>query len=101
MRKVYIISEDWCDRGDCGSQVSKVFSSLEKANDCYKNILNAKDTQELINDILGRNLPNNTDCMEETEDSFECWVEGDWYENHYTIEIQTLYLDDSFNINEA
>ncbi len=100
MRKIYVISEDWCDRGDPGSQTSNVFSSLEKANDYYKSILNAEDTQELINDILGQNLPNNTDCMEETENSFECWTEGNWCENHYTMEIKTLYLDDSFDIND-
>lgn len=101
MRKVYIVAEDWCDRSNPGSQLSNVFSSLEKAKSVYKNILNAEDTQELINNILGRNLPNNTDCMEETEDSFECWEEGDWYSNHYIIEIKTLYLDESFDIDKV
>lgn len=101
MRKIYIVTEEWCNRGDPGSQLSNVFSSLEKAKNVYKNTLNAEDTQELINDILGRNLPNNTDCIEATVDSFECWIENDWCANHYTIEIKTLYLDDSFHINET
>ena len=57
--------------------------------------------KKLIDGILNRNISHEKECIEISENSYECWVDGDWYDNHYRIGIETLILDDSFDINQA
>lgn len=99
---VYFIKEDWCNRGEPGEAFSPVFSSIDKTDSEYQKILNSDDTKELINEILSRNITQSDkeECVDISENSYECWVDGDWYDNHYRIAIETLVLDDSFDINE-
>lgn len=101
LKIVYFIKEDWCNRGEPGEAFSPVFSSINRANSEYKKILNSDDTKELIGGILSRNISHEEECVEISENSYECWVDGNWYDNHYRIAIEALILDDSFDINDT
>lgn len=100
MRKVYVVIEDWADNGISDSLSSNIFSSFEKAMAYYKSKLYAKDTKELTDSIISNNDVL-AECMDCSENSFECWEDGAWSDNHYSIRINTLFLDDSFDINET
>lgn len=103
LKIAYFVKEDWCNRGEPGEALSPVFSSIDKANSEYQKILNSDDTKELINEILSRNvtLSFKEECIDTSENSYECWVDNDWYDNHYRISIEALILDDSFDISET
>lgn len=101
LKIVYFIKEDWCNRGEPGEAFSPVFSSIDKAKSEYQKILNSDDTKELIDGILSRNISHEEECVEISENSYECWEDSAWNDNHYYIRIDTLFLDDSFDINET
>ena len=80
---IYSVHEEWADRGECGSSVSQAYTSEESALQFMM-----KQLREEMEDGLVSQMRFDKKFVEESyDDSYECFIDGDYYENHYRIYI--------------
>ena len=81
---IYSVQEEWADHGECGSMVSLAYTSEEAAEQFLQKQLRA----EMEEDGLVAGMRCDKKFVEESyDDSYECFIDGDYYENHYRIYI--------------
>lgn len=81
----HLVQEEWVINGDCGSSL-KVFLDFHSAQHYFFELL----YRELIEGCV-KDWRYNPRYREQVElDSFECWIEDDYCENHYKITLQCI-----------
>lgn len=78
---IYSVQEEWADRGECGSDISQAYTSRESALMFMQNQLREEMEDGLVADMRG----DKKFVEESYDDSYECFIDGDYYENHYRI----------------
>lgn len=79
---VYVLSEDWAVDGEHGNS-SEVYSDFADA----KRILTQKLQEELETGCIPKWSDYENFVVFSTPDSYECYIEGEYCENHYSISI--------------
>lgn len=78
---IHSVQEEWADRGECGSSISQAYTSEEAAMQFMMKLL-----REEMEDGLVSDMRSDKKFVEESyDDSYECFIDGDYYENHYRI----------------
>lgn len=78
---IYSVQEERADRGECGSSISQAYTSEEAAMQFMM-----KQLREEMEDGLVSQMRCDKKFEEESyDDSYECFIDGDYYENHYRI----------------
>lgn len=80
---IYSVHEEWADRGECGSSISQAYTSEESALQFLMTQLREEMEDGLVSDMRG----DKKFAEESFDDSYECFIDGDYYENHYRIYI--------------
>ena len=68
--------------------MSNAFANYNKAKEYFNEMLDVETREGCVE--RWRELDNY--CLEEDEDYFECWIDGEWICNHYHLEIHQLPL---------
>ena len=85
---IYSVQEEWADRGECGSCISQACTSEESAQQFMM-----KQLREEVEDGLVSQMRCDKKFVEESyDDSHECFIDGDYYENHYRIYITSQQI---------
>ena len=85
---IYSVQEEWADRGECGSSISQAYTSEEAAMQFMMKLL-----REEMEDGLVSQMRCDKKFEEESyDDSYECFIDGDYYENHYRIYITSQQI---------
>lgn len=79
---VYVLTEDWAIDGDYGN-LSDVFSDFEDA----RRVLIQKVTEEMKSGCIPRWIGNGDFIEESTQKSYECYLDGEYEKNHYSLVI--------------
>lgn len=79
---VYILTENWAIEGDYGD-LSEVYSDFEDA----KRVLIQKVTEEKENGCIPRWLRRSEFIEESNQKSYECYLDGEYAQNHYSLVI--------------
>ena len=79
-KTIWMVSENWTVDEEAGHSV-RVFASKEGALNCLRAQIE-EDANEGCIDLwqFDKNYK-----FERTDTSFECWLDGDWCCNHYTV----------------
>ena len=80
---IYSVQEEWADRGEYGSSVSQAYTSEESALQFLIKQLREEMEEGLVSCMRG----DKTFVEESYDDSYECFIDEDYYENHYRIYI--------------
>jgi len=85
---IYSVQEEWADRGEYGSCISQAYTSEESALQFMM-----KQLREEMEDGLVSDMRSDKKFVEESyDDSYECFIDGDYYENHYRIFITSQQI---------
>ena len=85
---IYSVQEEWADRGEYGSCISQAYTSEESALQFM-----LKQLREEMEDGLVSDMRSDKKFVEESyDDSYECFIDGDYYENHYRIFITSQQI---------
>ena len=85
---IYSVQEEWADRGEYGSCISQAYTSEESALQFMM-----KQLREEMEDGLVSGMRSDKKFVEESyDDSYECFIDGDYYENHYRIFITSQQI---------
>ena len=79
---VYVLLEDWAVEGESGNS-TEVYSDFADA----RRILTEKLKEELETGCIPRWSDYGNFAVSSTSDSYECYIEGEYCENHYSISI--------------
>jgi len=80
---IYSVQEEWADRGEYGSSISQAYTSEESALQFMM-----KQFREEMEDGLVSQMRCDKKFVEESyDDSYECFIDGEYFENHYRIHI--------------
>ncbi len=79
---VFILAEDWAVEGEHGSS-SEVYTDFDDA----KRLLVQKLEEELENGCIPRWAGYENFVVHSTADSYECYIDGEYFENHYSLSI--------------
>jgi len=78
---IYSVQEEWADRGEYGSSVSQAYTSEESALQFLIKQLREEMEEGLVSCMRG----DKKFVEESYDDSYECFINEDYYENHYRI----------------
>lgn len=84
---VYFVREDWVIRGDCGE-----FSHPTTDYDHARMILQEIVLQEQLDGCASNWAQREDFEVVCDKDSYECWLQGEYCENHYRISIEKVEL---------
>ena len=85
---IYSVQEEWADRGEYGSCISQAYTSEESALQFM-----LKQLREEMEDGLVSGMRSDKKFVEESyDDSYECFIDEDYYENHYRIFITSQQI---------
>ena len=85
---IYSVQEEWADRGEYGSSISQAYTSEESALQFMM-----KQLREEMEDGLVSQMRCDKKFVEESyDDSYECFIDGDYFENHYRIYITSQQI---------
>lgn len=80
---IYSVYEEWAFHGSCDSLISRAYTSMESAMLYMRKVL-----REEMEDGIVADMRADKNFVEESyDDSYECFIDGDYYENHYRIYI--------------
>ncbi len=80
---IYSVQEEWADRGEYGSSISQAYTSEESALQFMM-----KQFREEMEDGQVSQMRCDKKFVEESyDDSYECFIDGEYFENHYRIHI--------------
>lgn len=79
---VYVLTESWAIDGDY-DDLSEVYSDFEDA----RRVLIQKVTEEMENGCIPRWIGGSDFIEESTEKSYECYLDGEYEKNHYSLVI--------------
>ncbi len=85
---VFILAEDWAVEGEHGSS-SEVYTDFDDA----KRLLVQKLEEELENGCIPRWAGYGNFVVHSTADSYECYIDGEYCENHYSLSIIAHYWE--------
>lgn len=93
-RKVYMVTEDWADDNNYGSFLSAVYTEFDDAKRKMVQML----LKEQTDGTIASWKENNSFVEESTPTSYECYLEGEYCESHYHVEImeQSICSSPSF-----
>ncbi len=81
---LYIVIEDWTVDGNAGYN-ERFFFSMEEARLCFHDLL----VDEKDDGCISRWQDNDSFSVETGADLYEVWLDGEYCENHYKLNIET------------
>ncbi len=85
---IYSVQEEWAFHGSCDSSVSRAYTSMESAMLYMREVLREEMENGLVTD-----MHTDKNFVEESyDDAYECFIDGDYYENHYRIYITSQQI---------
>lgn len=93
---MYVLAEYWCDydnglaSGNAGTPTVEIYCSLESA----RNALEAKVEHERSEGLIAEWHDIDGYMEEINENSFECWIDGEWMEKHLLLAIQPCKVNE-------
>lgn len=92
--KAYIVTEDWAADDNYGSSLSAVYTEFDDAKRKMVQML----LEEQTDGTIARWKVNDSFVEESTPTSYECYLEGEYCESHYHVEIieQAICASHSF-----
>ncbi len=90
---VYAVIDDWCADTE-GGHNEHLFTQMDDAKRVFHEILSVEQTEGCVHHWKDKN-----DFMLDVgEDYYECWLDGDYCENHFklSIEQKTITADKGF-----
>lgn len=88
---IFVVREDWSVKGECGNQTF-FFTDYQDARRKFRELLMEETENGSISDWSGSDKLQ----IETGKEFYECWINDEYFENHYKISINedTLTMSD-------
>ena len=93
---LYIVASHWANDGECGAYEIPFTSLIDAQRQFHDDLWNERDSGSIENW-----RQNSQFVEEETQDSYECYLDGEYCENHFSIELKKFSLPTAASFIEA